>query len=312
MHRWVRGITVGVGGVALVAATFGAGMSPAGADDPSSDANADAVVWNDQFATVDVNNEGTSSTGGNTAESTNDNMVVIGQAATADASGLFESRDEIIGWFYSEGFADWSGVDWLVDTGFQVIPGSPVVLPVLGGSATNLVGTINNTAQGIATIVTGNATVSNSAGVTLGQTFAGNDGATANADSTGGNANAYAEVGNSQGADVNVSNSGSSSSGGNSASTSNSNAVVIGQGASAGAEAATNGNASNGGGGGSVEGGTASNTANSVTNTASGQSSIQTGNATTNNSANVNVTQSNTGNGGATANATSTAPEGED
>ena len=308
MHRWVRGITVGVGGAAVVVASFGAGLSPVGAqsdDDPEADA--DAAVWNDQYATVDITNGGESSSGDNVAASLNGNLVVIGQGASADAELLTESRDEILAWFYSEGFADWSGVGGLIDTGFEVIPGSPVVVPVLGGSATNLIQSINNTAAGIAGIVSGAAGVANTTGVGVSQAFSGNDGATADATATGSGADsdANATVGNNQGADVSVSNGGYASSGGNRATTANGNAVVIGQGASAGAGASVNGN-SNGGGGGTVTGGTASNTVGSVTNTAQGQATISTGAATVSNSTNVNVTQSNSGNGGATANATAT------
>lgn len=309
MHRWVRGTAVGVGGAAVVVASFGAGLSPAGAqrdDDPEADA--DAAVWNDQYATVDIQNSGESSTGDNEATSVNGNLVVIGQGASADAELLTESRDEIVAWFYSEGFADWSGFGGLIDAGFEVIPGSPVVLPVLGGSATNLIESINNTADGIADIVTGSAGVANTTGVTVAQTFSGNEGATA--DATGGAAEAEATVGNNQGADVSVSNDGYASSGGNRATTANGNAVIIGQGASAGAGASVNGNASNGGGGGSVTGGTASNTVGSVTNTAQGQANITTGGATVSNNTTVSVTQSNTGNGGATATATATGGEG--
>lgn len=298
MHRWVRRITVGAGGAALVAASFGAGLSPAGAD-PRHDDDADAAVWNDQFATVDIDNDGEATTGGNQATALSGNVVIIGQGASADAELLAASRDEILAWFYSEGFADWSGVGGLVDTGFSVIPGAPAVLPVLGGSATNLVESINNSAIGIAGIVSGDAAVTNSTGVGLTQAFSGNEGATA--DATGGDADAT--VGNDQTAHVDVSNDGYASSGGNQATTASGNAVVIGQGASAGAGASVDGNASNGGGG-SVTGGSASNTVGSVTNSAQGQATIQTGDATVSNSSNVNVSQSNTGNGGATATAT--------
>jgi hypothetical protein len=314
MHRWVRRITVGVGGAALVAASFGAGMSPAGAQtDDDADADADAAVWNDQFATVDVTNDGHASTGDNVATSLSGNLVIIGQGANAGAALSSESRDEILEWFFSEGFADWSGVEWLVDTGFSVIPGTPVVLPVLGGTAENLIDSINNTAEGIATIVSGGAAVDNMTGVALAQIFSGNDGATATADATSGSggaeSDADATVGNTQTAGVTVDNNGTASSGGNRATTANGNAVIIGQGANAGASADVNGNAgSNGGGGGSVTGGTASNSVGSVTNTASGQASIETGDASVSNSTNVNVTQSNTGNGGASATATATGP----
>jgi hypothetical protein len=317
MHRWVRGITVGAGGVAVIAASFGAGLSPAGAqtdDDPDADADADAVVWNDQFATVEVTNDGQSSTGDNEATSLSGNLVIIGQGADASADLLSESRDEILEWFFSEGFADWSGVGWLVDSGFSVIPGTPVVLPVLGGSATNLIESINQSATGIATIVSGSAAVDNTTGVDLSQDFSGNEGATATADATSGSgaaeSEANAEVGNSQGAGVFVDNNGTASSGGNRATTVNGNAAIIGQGASAGAGAEVNGNAGSesGGGGGSVTGGTASNTVGSVTNTASGEAAIETGDASVSNSTNVSVTQSNSGNGGATATATATGP----
>jgi hypothetical protein len=320
MHRWVRAITVGAGGAALVAASFGAGMSPAGAqpdDDRGAEAEADAVVWNDQFATVDVSNDGTASTGGNEATSINGNLVIIGQGADASAFLLSKSRDEFVRWFLSEGFADWSGFDGSIDTGFSVIPGTPVVLPVLGGTATNLVETINQTAVGIATIVSGGASVFNGAGVFVNQAFEDNGGATATADATGGSgaasSDADAEVRNSQGASVGISNNGSASSGGNKATTVNGNAAIIGQGASAGAGAAVSGNAGDsGGGGGSVEGGTASNTVGSVNNGASGQAGIQTGNASVSNTANVNVSQSNSGNGGATATGTATGPAEDD
>jgi|SoiMethySBSTD1v2_1073268.scaffolds.fasta_scaffold01547_15 hypothetical protein len=315
MHRWARAITAGAGGAALVVASFGAGLSPAGAQPhDDADADADAAVWNDQFATVDIETGGEASTGDNVATSLNGNLVLIHQGATADADLLAESRDEILGWFYSEGFADWSGAEGLVDTGFSVIPGSPVVLPVVGGSATNLIETINQTAAGIAEITSGAASVSNTTGVDVSQDFSGNEGATATADATGGegdaDADADATVGNTQTAHVGVSSGGSASSGGNRATTANGNAVVIGQGASADAGASINGNASDGGGGGSVTGGTASNTVGSVTNSAQGQASVSTGAATVSNSTNVSVTQSNTGNGGATSTATATGPEG--
>jgi hypothetical protein len=308
MHRWVRGITVGVGGAALVVAAFGAGLSPAGAqDDPESDA--DAAVWNDQYATVDITNEGAASSGDNTASSFNGNVVLIGQGADADTEFLSESRDEILAWFTAEGFADWMGAGGFVDTGFSVIPGSPVVLPVLGGSATNLITSINNTAAGIAEITAGAAGVSNGTSATLAQTFSGG-GADATSNATGGGADSHADasVNNSQSANVGVSNGGYASSGGNRATTANGNAVVIGQGASADTSAAVNGNSNGSGGGGTVTGGTASNEVGSVTNTAQGQASISTGDATVSNSTSVNVTQSNSG-GGATA--SSTAEGGE-
>lgn len=315
MHRWVRGITVGVGGVALVAATIGAGMSPAGAQrDDDADADADALVWNDQFATVEVENDGTSNTGDNTSTALSGNLVIIGQGASADAFAWSESRDELLAWFYSEGFANWFGHGGLIDAGFQVIPGSPVVLPVLAGTAENLIEAITNTASGMASIRSGDAAVQNGTGVTLAQTFAGNGGATATADATSSDgdadSDASAEVANTQSAHVGVSNDGYASSGGNRATTANGNAVVIGQGASAGAAGVTNGNADSGSSGGSVTGGTASNTVGSVSNTATGESTIQTGDATVSNSTNVSVTQSNTGNGGATADATSTSGNG--
>lgn len=318
MHRWVRGITVGVGGVALVAATIGAGMSPAGAQrDDDAHADADALVWNDQFATVEVENDGSSSTGDNTSTALSGNLVIIGQGASADAFAWSQSRDELLAWFYSEGFANWFGHGGLIDTGFQVIPGSPVVLPVLAGTAENLIQSITNTASGMAAISSGDAAVQNGTGVTLAQTFQGNGGATATADasSAGGDADsdASAEVANTQTAHVGVSNDGYASSGGNRATTANGNAVVIGQGASAGAAGVTNGNAGSGSGsgsgGGSVTGGTASNTVGSVSNTATGQATIQTGDATVSNSTNVSVTQSNSGNGGATADSTASATE---
>ena len=230
MHRWVRGITVGVGGAALVVAAFGAGLSPAGAqDDPESDA--DAAVWNDQYATVDITNDGEASSGDNTASSYNGNVVLIGQGADADTEFLSESHDEILAWFTAEGFADWMGVEGSIDTGFSVIPGSPVVLPVLGGSATNLITSINNTAAGIAEITAGAAGVSNGTSATLAQTFSGG-GADATSDATGGGADSHANasVNNTQGANVGVSNNGHASSGGNRATTANGNAVVIGQG----------------------------------------------------------------------------------
>jgi hypothetical protein len=304
MHRWVRGITVGAGGAALLVATFGAGLSPAGADD-DPEADADAAVWNDQYATVDIETGGEASSGDNTASSFNGNVVLIGQGARADAELLSESRDEILAWFTAEGFADWMGAGGFIDTGFNVIPGSPVVLPVLGGSATNLIESINNTAAGIAEITAGAAGVSNTTGVTLGQDFSGNGGADATADATSGDANATANasVNNSQRASVGVSSGGSASSGGNRATTANGNAVVIGQGASANASGSFDGN-SDGSGSGDVSGGTASNTVGSVTNTAQGQASISTGAATVSNNTTVNVTQSNTGNGGATSSAT--------
>jgi hypothetical protein len=291
---------------------IGAGISPAGADegDPNADSDADALVWNDQFATVEVVNNGTASSGDNEATSRNGNLVVIGQGARADAFSLAIARPEIMAWFTSEGFANWSGAGGFIDTGFQIIPGSPVVVPVLGGTAENLVGTINNTANGIAQILSGSAAVGNGTGVSLGQTFANNGGATATSDATANSdaeSDASAEVGNSQTAVVGVSNDGTASSGGNTASTSNGNAVLIGQGASAGAGSVTVGNAGESSGGGSVTGGTASNTVNSVTNTAQGQASIQTGSASVTNSTNVSVTQSNTGNGGATSTSTATA-----
>jgi hypothetical protein len=317
MHRWARAITVGVGGVALTAAAIGAGISPAGAEedegDPTADSSADAVVWNDQFATVEVVNDGTSSTGGNETSSNNGNLVVIGQGARADAFSLSVARPEIMAWFTSEGFANWLGVGGSIDAGFQIVPGSPVVVPVLGGTAENLIGTINNTATGLATIFSGSAAVGNSTGVSLGQAFSGNggamatSGAAANSDATSA---ATAEVGNTQTAAVGVSNNGHASTGGNSASTNSGNAVLIGQGASAGAAGVTVGNAGDSTSDGSVTGGTASNTVNSVSNTAQGASSIQTGNAAVANSTNVSVSQSNTGNGGATATSSATAGGG--
>ena len=278
MHRWVRGITVGVGGAALVVAAFGAGLSPAGAqDDPESDA--DAAVWNDQYATVDITNDGEASSGDNVASSFNGNVVLIGQGADADTELLSSPATRSSpGSRPRASPTGWASVARSTP-GSSVIPGSPVVLPVLGGSATNLITSINNTAAGIAEHHRGAAGVSNSTSATLVQTFSGGGGATPRPAPpvAAPTATPTPASNNSQGANVGVSNDGHASSGGNRATTANGNAVVIGQGASADAGASVNGNSNGGGGGGTVTGGTASNEVGSVTNTAQGQASISTG-----------------------------------
>jgi DNA-binding response OmpR family regulator len=102
----------------------------------------------------------------------------------------------------------------------------------------------NQSALGIATVVSGTAGVSNSTVVTLDRAFDDNGGASASADASGSGAesDANAQVGNVQTAGVTVSNNGSASSGDDQATTANGQAAIIGQGASAGASAQVNGN----------------------------------------------------------------------
>jgi hypothetical protein len=256
-------------------------------------------VWNEQYATVDLVNVALSNTGFNHASAEGSNEVGIGQEASADAFLETTSRDEIIPWVMSEGFAEWNGFDGP----FQVIPGTPLLVPVLGGTATNLVGDITNAADGIAEITTGAATSANSTTGAITQAFSSPADATATAG--GSVATASAESRNLQDVSVGVTNVAVSNSGFNSAHTSGSNSVGIGQSASANAGASVNGNAGDDPGSGEVTGGSASNTVNSVSNTANGQASVTTGNATSSNANNITVNQSNTGSG-----ATSTATAG--
>lgn len=303
MHRRVRhgAIAAGVAATAAIALTASTALAQNPPDD-ETEADAFALVLNDQQGHVFVLNVASSEAGGNEATTHNGNLVVIGQGADAGADLDSEALDEILH------VSDGHSVLW-------VIPGTPAVVPVTGGDASNSIDSIVNDATGMAVIVSGSATVNQTTGVTLDQAFDGNDGADALADTVGAttddaSANAHALVINHQRAAVGVVNIGQAAAGGNTASTSNGNAVIIGQHANASAEAEIIGNADDddpaGTSSGAVTGGSATNSVGSVSNTATGTSSITSGDATTSNSTTVSVSQSNTGNGGSVSTSTAT------
>ena len=107
-----------------------------------------------------MSNNGHASSGGNRATTANGNAVVIGQGASADT--------ECVGQRQRSNGGGGGGT-------------------VTGGTASNEVGSVTNTAQGQASISTGDATVSNNTSVNVTQSNSGG-GATASSTAEGGEA----------------------------------------------------------------------------------------------------------------------------